>query len=371
MSHSAQPARDRYLAVDGLRFLAALGIVIHHYVLITDNAALRALFARNYLFVDFFFVISGFVIFHTYADKLTDVAAYGSFLKNRIARIYPLHLATFCVFLIFSFTIWRGRGDIDFVSPSAILPNLALVHAWDTTSRPTFNFPSWSISAEWFVYLLFPVVVWLARRGGAARLVIVALTVVALLEAARLAGLIEPWTTLTYHFGMLRAVPSFLAGAALARGAPAIPLRLTSFVPAWLLFAAAAGAMMAGIDDRLIVLLLAATVVAAVLAERDGARGLLTHRTMAHLGDLSYAIYMMHALVATFFIHLIAMKILHLAGTSLTLWVAACVFIPNMIVAAIVYRWFEAPARRFVRGLALPKFLSLASRQAGVPRRSW
>ena len=351
----------RYVAIDGLRFLAAMGVVAHHYVVLSGDASLDSLLSKNYLFVDFFFAISGFVIFHTYADKMTSLSAYVDFLKNRIARVYPLHLLTLVLFALLSVTLWRAKADRGFVDPAAFMPNLLLIHAWGVTKATSFNYPSWSISAEWFAYLLFPAVVWLVRRGGARAAIVVALLIVAELEFAAWRGAIEPWTTLTYHYGALRVLPTFLAGAALARSIDTIELRIKNFAPAWALFAGSFLAMMAGEDYRLIVLMLLGCLAATAIAERDGARGVLTRPAMAGLGDLSYAIYMIHPLMGMALIGVGGVRILHLSGAPLVAWCVFCAIVPNLVVAWLVYHRFESPARRFVRKLGLPRVAGVAN----------
>lgn len=339
----------RYVAIDGLRFVAALAIVLHHYASMMESPFWDGLFSKNYLFVDFFFAISGFVIFHNYAAKLDNVAAYGDFLKNRIARVYPLHLLTFLFYLLLAATLWRAKADRAFVDPAAILPNLLMVHAWGTTSLTTFNYPSWSISAEWFAYLLFPAVVWLLRRGGALAALGAALAIVGALEVAAFLGVIKPWTTLTFHMGALRAMPTFLVGAALAHALPRLSLPIASFMPAVGLFLAAGLAMFVGLNDRFIVLLLIACLVTAVVAERNGARGALTGRLAARLGDYSYALYMIHPLIAVLLVNFVGGKMLRLAGTPLILWCFFCAIVPNILAAALIYNSVERPARHWIR----------------------
>ena len=363
----------RYVAIDGLRFIAAVGVVAHHYAGLAGFPLATTLFAKNYLFVDFFFAISGFVIFHNYRNGFADIAAYMDFLRNRLARIYPLHLLTFLVFALLAFTLWRDKTDRAFVDPSAILPNLLLAHAWGVTHSTAFNYPSWSISAEWLAYLSFPAVVWLIRRGGAGLALGVAGLIVVGLELAGYLGLIEPWTTLTYHFGALRALPTFLFGAALAHGVDRIRPTLSSFAPAWLMFGASVAAMLAGADDRIILVLLMASVAATVIAERDGATGILTRPAMARLGDLSYAIYMIHPLMGIGVINLLGVRVLHLGGWPLAVWCVVCAVAINPLAAMLVHDFVESPSRRWLRHARLPRLsprrpmaTSIVARGGGV-----
>ena len=82
----------------------------------------------------------------------------GRFLWRRIARIYPLHLATLAFYVVIALALHSGlaRTDNPARYPLSDLPaQLLLLHAVDG-ERLTFNFPSWSLSAEMFCYLLFP-----------------------------------------------------------------------------------------------------------------------------------------------------------------------------------------------------------------------
>ena len=246
-----------------------------------------------------------------------------------------------------------------------------LVHAWGATQVMSFNYPSWSISAEWFAYLTFPAVVWIVRRGGATAALIVAGVIVAMLEMAVYRGLLAPWTTLTNHFGALRALPTFLIGAAIAQSLDRIPLRLKTFAPSWGLFVAAFGAMLLHFDDRLIVVMLIACLIATVVAERDGATGLLTRPLMARFGDYSYAIYMIHPLIAVVFINLVSGKILHLSGAWLMIWCAFCAVVPNVLIGSLIYRRVESPARRWIRNSQPLRALRWLWAEGAAKRKSW
>ena len=343
---------QRYVSVDAMRFVAAMGIVVHHFATKLDSPLLQDLFLRNYSFVDLFFAISGFVVFHNYGDSLHSAGDVGVYLRNRLARIYPLHLLTFVLIGLVGMTIWRGRADIDLIVPSAVLPNMLLVHAWDTTALPTFNAQSWSISAEWFLYLVFPVVAWIGRRQGALVLFLLALIAANLLQIASNLGWIRPWTILTYDFGMLRALPTFLVGAALAKLARDDALPKLGFAPGLCLFTAGSAGMALGLDDRLVIVLLLGALALCVSAEHSGRRGWLTHPFVSRLGDLTYGVYLTHGITAVFFISFLGHRVLHLQGGALTAWIAAVAVGPTLGLAYVAYRWFEVPARRWLKAPA-------------------
>ena len=160
--------------LDGLRIVAACAVVVLHYSdYFKDQHFGRFMIdhTRHFnLFVDLFFVVSGFVIARQYLDRVGDAASTGRFLWRRIARIYPLHLATLAFYVVIALALHSGlaRTDNPARYPLSDLPaQLLLLHAFDG-ERLTFNFPSWSLSAEMFCYLLFPLVAAIAaRREGA------------------------------------------------------------------------------------------------------------------------------------------------------------------------------------------------------------
>ena len=167
------------------------------------------------LFVDLFFVVSGFVIARQYFGRVNDAASIGRFLWRRLARIYPLHLATlaFYVALAARFISALARTDNPARYPLSDLPaQFLLLHAF-IGERLTFNFPSWSLSAEMFCYLLFPVVALIAQRRKDAIVALVVLPALANSLWAWAAGT-TPWADWINQGGAFRALPAFNLGIA-------------------------------------------------------------------------------------------------------------------------------------------------------------
>src|SRR5690606_39116617 len=86
-------AMARFAALDGLRGISAVAVAFFHLPLAFHLFG-SPLVREAYIFVDFFFVLSGFVIAHAYGARLTGGAELGDFLVRRIGRLWPLHLAT-------------------------------------------------------------------------------------------------------------------------------------------------------------------------------------------------------------------------------------------------------------------------------------
>ena len=267
------PLPTRYRAIDGFRFLAAMGIVLRHYTRYSENPFWDQLFTKNYLFVDLFFVISGFVITLAYGASLKTADDYTSFLQNRLARIYPLHFAVFLVFLAMDLAAASGlyhAREVHTFNLTEMASNLFLMQAWGFDERLSYNYPSWSISAEWMLYLLFPLVLAVMRRAGGVALLALGLAGIGLLEVLAGTGRLDKWTELTWHFGYFRAIPTFLIGAGLCCMVDRSALVFRSFAWPMVFFAGAIAGMALRLPDLAIIGLFVLTVASATGAERAG-----------------------------------------------------------------------------------------------------
>ena len=147
----------------------------------------------NY-FVDLFFVISGYVIANQYLHRVLDHHAVGRFLWRRLARVYPLHIATLTFYLMIALLLALGyvQSDNPTRYPLSDVPaQVLLLHAIDG-QRLTFNFPSWSLSAEMVCYLLFPLVAFAALRRPKL-ILILAIGCAAALTVYSVASAAPPW----------------------------------------------------------------------------------------------------------------------------------------------------------------------------------
>lgn len=357
----------RITSLDSLRFLAALGVAVHHFDINLRLGLDRYLaIGRFGLFVDFFFCLSGFVIALTYADRIRTWSDYGEFMRRRLARIYPLHLLTLLAFL--SLGIAAGRLGVpinhpEFFDPAALPANLLLVQAWGFVGHGSFNHASWSISAELFLYLFFPLFAWASRARFATILAAIVLYVAALIWLRSADGM-KAWTEATHDFGHLRAVPTFFFGVAVAR---VLPMLKQSFRPGWSsvwgLLLTTFAAMQFGLPDEAVVIVMAALMVTCACADFAHAEGLLKTRTFAMLGDASYAIYMIHGLVLL----TIAFPLQALFGRGWWLSFAIGVAATFLTVAAsiVLYRLVETPARRLLSTARVPPGGSPALQGAG------
>jgi peptidoglycan/LPS O-acetylase OafA/YrhL len=217
-------------ALSGARAIPPLLIVLFHFSEGHHYSQVRwidLLAARGYLWVEFFFALSGFILVHVYGARVAQLftrKGYGDFLRARLTRLYPLHLFMLLALLLLmtsarQFAAWGGYHSIFDVKYhpdmrwSGFFLSLALVHAWNTMNTLTWNGASWFVSVEFALCLLFPLFAWAAQgrvwRG-------------AVLIAAGLAGLTAldlnsaHGLDITFHNGVLRGLSDFSAGAGMA-----------------------------------------------------------------------------------------------------------------------------------------------------------
>ena len=340
----------RFRALDGFRFLAASGVALSHYDLAFDlklGAVLPAVPQLGEL-VDFFFILSGFVIGTTYAGRLATGQDYGRFLQARLARIYPLHAATALASLALvpvaaMFHVAVNHPEMTKVS--TLPANLAMVHAWGFFDHLTFNGPSWSISAEWFVYLLCPLLLVAAQRLSTLSGFAVSAAMIALMIVVRQHAGLGEWTAASFDFGAFRAAPLFFAGLVIAKMLARTPsMESPPWIVVYALFVLSLLPLNFGWPREIAVTLFALVVAGAALAERAGRRSFMSGRIMSHLGDASYAIYLTHFLTAVPVVFLL--RRWGMLGTPVALAAAFVTLGLTIALSLAIYRWFESPMRR-------------------------
>ena len=291
---------DHLKPLTSIRFFAALWVVLYSYVKELNVPINVGLAEHGYLGVDLFFILSGFILSYVYLEAFgAGRFNYLSFVNLRLARIYPLHIATllFTLALIAVAAIKGVPLDANAGNWASLPAHLTLTQAWGLAPSASFNHASWSISAEWFAYLTFPVaavMAWRLRNRPVLAVGLAAALVVALnLAFAALAGF--SLTHATFQWGALRIVPSFLLGCALflawRSGAVSNP-RLALAGAAISSLAVIIAASFSG-SDIVIVLALGLLVLSVSGLGRDGT-GILSSRVFVYLGEISFATYMIY-----------------------------------------------------------------------------
>ncbi|MBO9706972.1 MAG: acyltransferase [Caulobacter sp.] len=332
-----------------LRFFAAFWVVMYHYWPNLSAAAPPQLVAKGYLGVEAFFTLSGFILCHVYLQGLGQGRfRYGDFLWNRLARVYPLHLATMAGVGLMAFAAMRAGLSVDpnILSWAALPANLLLVQAWGFAPVSGWNHPSWSISAEWFAYLCFPVfgyVAWRLRERP--RLAVaLALALIASLYPAFQALTGFSLTEATIRWGFLRIVPCFAYGCALHAlwRSGAVTGRFSG-AAACLAGAAALSAILFKAPDPVIVAALGAVIVTLAGLAASGSR-FATQGAFVYLGEISYSTYMICIPWKILAVNAV-LKLLKIEGDQLPVYAWLLVVAALVPLSALSYHLIEKPAR--------------------------
>ncbi len=336
-----------------LRFFAAMWVVLYHFWPNLSGAT-PVLVGKGYLGVELFFTLSGFILCHVYLDSVGEGGfRYFGFLWARLARVYPLHLASLIGIGVMALAA-RAAGraiDANILSWPSLPANLLMVHAWGLAPAAGWNHPSWSISAEWFAYLSFPLFAWLALRLRTRPWVALAaalLTLSALYAAfERLAGF--SLTHATIAWGALRIVPCFALGCAINLLWRSNPVRGRRFAGLGAAFSGAAILLAAqfGAPDTVLVALFGALILtlASLTSAGENSGG---GRFFVYLGEISYSIYMICIPWKLLFVNgVTAVFGYDKAHLPLGVWL---IFLVSVIpLAAVSYQLIERPARGLMR----------------------
>jgi peptidoglycan/LPS O-acetylase OafA/YrhL len=347
-----------------IRGILAVWVVLYHFwndvVLLFPGADfLSPVIHRGSLAVPAFFMLSGYVLAYNYFTQFfrLDRRQILRFYALRLARIYPVHFVTLIAVLAM-FLIGRRFG-VELSSRGYLLSdfllNVFLMHTWVPNFELNWNYPSWSISSEWFAYLIFPWLIFALSkiewtRWKASMFLIGALSAsVGVIQAGRMIPMQE----------LVLVIPNFIFGIAVFVGLRTIDLgqrssflvrclpetMLLSVVAACYLPHARAAVAVASLGLGSLVFILAA----------------LGSRCHAHwnwnsgrlLGEASYSLYMTHTIVQK-----IVYTLLPASRFSDSTWFVKSVVLlaySASIIAccALTYIVIEYPARRIGKNLAL------------------
>jgi len=369
---------NHFEALDGWRGLCACLVVLFHF---HGNSPIyhSPLVRNSYLFVDFFFVLSGFVIAWNYGSRLGTWPGVRQFLVLRVGRLYPLH-----IFMLLLFLAWESaklafgqtgpNGTLAFTGDNqtgTVLSNIFLVQSLHLNDTLSWNAPSWSISTELWAYVVFALVsVMVGLRGW--MLGLVALAAPLFLLAVTRTGM-----DVTYDWGLVRCLFGFALGVACARlhRAHGDRARMAGPVIATAVETAALAAVVwfvsfAGKSNWS---LLAPFVFAGAVLVFAGERGVFSRmlqlRFFRWLGVLSYSIYLTHYFFVVNLEHVLR-RVFHVefmqpmalpGGGSIPAFGRnelegtlgyVLVLVLTVGFSALTYRWIETPGRNWSRAWA-------------------
>ena len=290
-----------------IRGIAAWWVVLFHSQALMDGMPpiLLKIIGHGYLAVDLFFILSGFIIFINYYEKVSinSLNSIGVFYWHRFTRIYPVHFLMLMAYLLLaiSFFYFSSSGmPPESYTGKAFFDSILLIQAW-SDSAMSWNVPSWSISAEWFVYLLFPFVAIALRKltqglGGHFLVSIIVLTV--LMYAYSDKHLVSLGNEVA-SMALTRALLEFIIGTIIG----SLYVKHNEFlvknqkylaIGSVLIFL---GYVFNDIKDYVLIPAGFFLLIAYLSVARSYLNTVLSNKLLVYLGEISYSTYMVHYFV--------------------------------------------------------------------------
>lgn len=355
-------------SLEGGRGIAALIVALYHLKIGADYFSV---IRNGYLFVDLFFVLSGFVICAAYSNRMSTANDFRSFLIRRIGRLLPLLLFTTVIYLLAANVIVLAKqvalnsgygsflhnpGSLEYTVPTTaeLFSVATMTHGMGVFDKLILNTPSWSISTEFYTYLLFAVVclVFTGRFRLAAFGVLSAIGFAVSVAASSIlhdcvaqGGCLS----LTYDFGFPRTVFSFFFGALLWHASRTVRVNANALQVAG---AIALAVVFLTVDTYPAVAFAFPAVFAILILSLSADTGwlarVLTRKPFQILGERSYSIYLMHMPLVLFFEN-IAKRADGVFAGAMVMVVYAAVLV---VVSGWTYRLIEDPFRNLFNRLA-------------------
>ena len=373
------PKKNYLSSLTSLRGLAAILVILLHvnffcFALAPWDGSLDHFIQKGYLWVDFFFLLSGFIMTHVYAESF-EKSIKGSFMKfmrSRFARVYPLHLFSFLCMVAFyfwyrsNFTLYPNDYIYTF-NVHTIWSNLLLLHSMGLYKNLSWNSPSWSISVEWWMYVVFPFLLIPFRKLGGWKKIFIFFSVIAgylfiiyylyPLSTATNGTLdpSKPKVDVTYDYGFVRCFFGFLFGMLTYElYSTGWGRRYLKKSIAWIsAVALAIAAMTFSTPDIVPIIFFSAIILTSVYTEGIG-KHILNLRPLVYLGDISYSLYLMHLPIMNFLLNYFKkfpqIRLENLDWTTARLYTLIYLTIV-VLVSTLTYYFIEVPMRRKINQL--------------------
>lgn len=298
--------------LESLRGIAACMVILFHSPF-SFNGMPTEFFLNSYLFVDFFFVLSGFVMTLAYGPRITEGLNFKSYLILRLGRVYPLHLIMLFIWVPFIFVkhylYAAGHGGefdpFEKNNLGSFITNVLLIHSMGVHDYLSWNLPSWSISTEFFAYIMFYLITVLIDK----RQTLIVPVIVAIVCYGIIASLGRNTLDITYDYGFFRCLGAFYLGVFIYRFSERVKLA-GCFINhmATLEMCCVASILVSVSFSRSNPLFIVAVIMSFVLAiyifsqEQSGFIGkLLLTNPFRKVGLWSYSVYMLHEIVVSVF----------------------------------------------------------------------
>lgn len=343
-----QKTKHQFETLDGLRGIAAIGVVIFHFMEIAYPDFNNNFIAHGFLAVDFFFCLSGFVIAYAYDDRMENMGL-GEFFRARIIRLHPLVvLGSILGLVAYLFDPFGGHPEVYsagkillmFITSMLLIPFPVIEERFFNLFG--LNAPSWSLFWEYVANIVYALV--LVKLSRVILLCLGVLAAIWITYVAATAGsLLGGWSAGTFWDGGARIAYSFLAGMLIFRYKITIKNNLGFIGMAILLSAAFMMPYSWGWPGELAVVLVYFPLMIALGAGTSTATGL--KKTCSFLADISYPLYMTHySMIWMFFNYYQAEK----PGTGMLIIMVMTGLALMLSFAFLAMKAFDIPLRRYL-----------------------
>lgn len=360
--------------ITSLRGIAAIFIVVHHYsiYLIPGIGQFTSEFtpfvSKNYIWVDFFFILSGFILAYVYNfrfDVRVEKKDYLGYFSARFARIYPLHFFMLICFLFlesaeyayFQLSHYEGPGahqGMPFTGAESIPTFFINLFMLQTFINGTYwNQPAWSISAEWVVYIFLPFLLPMVYRfkwAGKISLLMLSFFILFMLHESN--NTLDMTPTLSFY----RCICEAIIGIVLYDMYKNNFLNniLSNSNATNIIFIASFFTLFIEMSHLVTIAIFALLILSAAYNQGDS---FLSNKVLIFLGTISYSIYMTHWFIQTFI-----QKVSKLIagndfsdnfslGMSPIVLLSCIIFV--ILTSAITYKIIENPFRKWLRSATL------------------
>lgn len=370
MTPPAAAPRQRYEILDGLRGVAALLVIWYHVFEAFATSPVDQRFNHGYLAVDFFFVLSGFVIGHAYDSRWQRGMTAGRFIVRRIIRLQPMVIIGVLLGVVSFIIQGCERWDGTVVSTPAVIASflfgLFMLPALPGTMPEVrgngemfpLNGPSWSLFFEYIGSIGYAL--WLHRlsRRGLRLFTVLSGVALAVWTLSDMSGSYHTgfgWSMADYGFvgGLLRLSFSFSAGLLMARGFKPMRVGACGFAVCSALIVAMLAMPYITTDGSksianacydLICTLLVFPAVVYIGASTPNGSG-ISDRVCRFLGSISYPVYIIHYPMMYLFYAYVWSEGLTFAQT----WpVAAAICLGAIILARLFLKYYDEPLRAYL-----------------------
>lgn len=348
--YSKMEQKKHYLALDGLRGVAAIVIVIFHFFEFIFPDFTKNPLGHGYLAVDFFFCLSGFVIAYAYDDRMATMSAF-TFIKNRLIRLHPLVVLSaimgVALYLLDPWATYAKNYSHQWVG----IPFIQSLLMWPTTIEVPnrygnlfpFNPPAWSLCMEYLANIFYLLVLWKMPRKYLPALLIMAM--LALMYTAQKSGaLLGGWSLSTFIEGVARVSFSFIAGMALKRYQFIIPNKL-GYIPIAILLLATFMLPYFGINwvVELCIVLFIYPLITSLGAGTTVSEKLKP--IALFMGKISYPLYMCHYWLISGFGNYFIKN--NPSGWPL-FWIVSGSTLGLILLAYLIMRFYDEPIRKWL-----------------------